>query len=80
MAETHWSCDVPVSMPRPVEKARLNEARVPMGGFVFTENGLFPDLDAAQHDELSLPTFTPMPANEVVYEEDLSDGNSTEFI
>lgn len=78
MTETHWSSDVPVSMPKPVEKSIPGEIRVSMGGFVFTENGLFHDLDEAMHDELSLPTFTPRPANDVVYEEDLN--GDTEFI
>jgi hypothetical protein len=65
-------------MPLPVDKQGVEEVRVPMGGFVFTLNGLFPDLDASMYDELSLPTFAPQPANEVVYEDDMDE--STEFI
>jgi hypothetical protein len=65
-------------MPQPVAKPNKDEARVPMGGFVFTFNGLFPDLDESMSDELSLPTFTPQPANEVVYEDGMDE--STEFI
>lgn len=68
--ETHWSSDVPVSMPEPLEKQGEFEPRIPMGGFVFTVNGLFPDLDATMHEELSLPTFAPQAATEVVFDDD----------
>jgi hypothetical protein len=74
MTETHWGSDVPVSLPAPVKKPEPFERRVSMGGFVFTEDGLFHDLDQSMHDELSLPTFAPAPANEVVYEDDDLDG------
>ena len=80
MRDTHWSSDVPVSLPEPVAKAEDGEIRISMGGFVFTENGLFHDIDEAMRDDLALPTFSPMPANTVVYEEDMDGKNSAEFI
>jgi len=70
MTETHWSSDVPVSLPEPIEQQGAFEPRIPMGGFVFTVDGLFPDIDAAMHDELSLPTFAPVPATQVVYDDE----------
>jgi len=74
MTETHWASDVPVSLPVPVKKPEYSEPRVDMGGFIFTADGLFHDLDQSMHDELSLPTFAPVPANEVVYEDGDIDG------
>jgi len=71
--ETHWSSDVPVSMPEPLPQQGEFERRVPMGGFVFTLNGIAMDLDAAMHEELSLPTFAPQPATEVVYDDEQAD-------
>jgi hypothetical protein len=76
MTETHWSSDVPVSLPEPLEQATKYEPRVPMGGFVFTVDGLFHDIDPVLHEELSLPTFTPQPASEVIYDD---ESDSLEF-
>lgn len=52
-----WGSDVPVSMPQPLPKDVIGI--VPMGGFVMTESGLFPDLSAADHENLSHPTYAP---------------------
>jgi hypothetical protein len=35
------------------------EALVPMGGFVMTLDGLFPDLSAADHERLATPVYSP---------------------
>ncbi|MFD8656168.1 hypothetical protein [Streptomyces mirabilis] len=60
-----WGSDVPVSMPQPLPKDVVGV--VPMGGFVMTESGLFPDLSAADHEWLSRPTFAPYnPTNDRV--------------
>jgi hypothetical protein len=65
-----WGSDVPVSMPQPLPPGVVGI--VPMGGFTMTENGLFPDLSAADHEMLSRPSYTPFDAtllrNEVVPE------------
>jgi hypothetical protein len=60
-----WASDVPVSLPEPVDGVG---AHIPMFGFVFTEAGLFHDLNQADHERLSTPTFAPPvdPANTVV--------------
>lgn len=52
-----WGSDTPVSMPQPLPPDVIGI--VPMGGFVMTESGLFPDLSAADHERLSRPTFAP---------------------
>ncbi|WP_428957953.1 hypothetical protein [Streptomyces sp. cg35] len=52
-----WGSDVPVSMPQPLPSGV--EGIVPMGGFVMTKHGLFPDLSAADHERLSRPSFAP---------------------
>ncbi|MEU6362276.1 hypothetical protein [Streptomyces albidoflavus] len=52
-----WGADTPVSMPQPLPSGV--EGIVPMGGFVMTESGLFPDLSAADHERLARPTFAP---------------------
>ncbi|MGW7100386.1 hypothetical protein [Streptomyces sp. NPDC054838] len=52
-----WGSDVPVSMPQPLPPGV--EGLVPMGGFVMTLDGLFPDLSAGDHERLSRPTFAP---------------------
>lgn len=54
---TQWGADVPVSMPQPLPPDV--EGIVPMGGFVMTESGLFPDLSAADHERLSRPAYAP---------------------
>jgi hypothetical protein len=52
-----WGSDVPVSMPQPLPPDV--EGIVPMGGFVMTELGLFPDLSRADHERLSRPSHAP---------------------
>lgn len=53
-----WGSDAPVSMPEPLPRD-LSGNTVAMDGFVMTENGLFHDLSAADHETLSRPTFAP---------------------
>lgn len=51
-----WGTDVPVSLPDPLEE----RGRVaPMGGFVFTENGLRHDISLDEREELFHPVFAP---------------------
>jgi hypothetical protein len=45
----------------------MDEVRIPMSGFVFTVNGLFHDLDATMHDDLSIPTYLPQDASLVLF-------------
>ncbi|MFJ4902855.1 hypothetical protein [Streptomyces sp. NPDC088727] len=52
-----WGSDVPVSMPQPLPPGVVGI--VPMGGFVMTESGLFPDLSAADHERISRPAYAP---------------------
>jgi hypothetical protein len=52
-----WGADVPVSMPQPLRADQ--EAIVPMGGFVMTLDGLFPDMSAADHERLATPSYMP---------------------
>lgn len=52
-----WGADVPISMPQPLRADQ--EAIVPMGGFVMTPDGLFPDLSAADHERLGTPVYAP---------------------
>jgi hypothetical protein len=52
-----WGSDVPVSMPQPLPPGVVGI--VPMGGFVMTRDGLFPDLSAADHERLSTPSYAP---------------------
>jgi hypothetical protein len=63
---SQWGADVPVSMPQPLPSDV--EGIVPMGGFVMTENGLFFDLSAADHERLSVPTYTPHDPQQTVDE------------
>ena len=56
--KTAWGCDVPVSMPEPVQ---LN-ATTPfadMGSHVFTEDGLRIALNQATLQETFAPTYAP---------------------
>lgn len=52
-----WGADVPVSMPQPLRADQA--ALVPMGGFVMTLDGLFPDMSAADHERLATPAYAP---------------------
>ncbi|MFD7835592.1 hypothetical protein [Streptomyces sp. NPDC059761] len=52
-----WGSDVPVSMPQPLPPGVVGI--IPMGGFVMTLDGLFPDLSAGDHERLSRPTYAP---------------------
>lgn len=52
-----WGSDVPVSMPQPVPDGVAS--LVPMGGFTMTVNGLFHDLNRAEYEALSRPTYAP---------------------
>jgi hypothetical protein len=67
-----YASDVRVSLPQAVDPdAQLS---VPMFGLVFTENGLFHDLDAERHEELSRPTFAPeQPAAATIWGNDYID-------
>jgi hypothetical protein len=52
-----WGADVPISMPQPLRADQ--EAIVPMGGFVMTTDGLWPDMSAADHERLATPSYAP---------------------
>jgi hypothetical protein len=52
-----WGADVPISMPQPLRADQ--EAIVPMGGFVMTLDGLYPDMSAADHERLATPAYAP---------------------
>lgn len=54
---SQWGADVPISMPQPLRPGQ--EALVPMGGFVMTIDGLFPDMSAADYERLSTPAYAP---------------------
>jgi hypothetical protein len=54
---TPWGCDVPISMPEPVE---INpDASADMGSHVFTEDGLFIAVNRATLQETYAPTYAP---------------------
>lgn len=55
MAGDAWASDAPVSLPAPLD----HDGLVPMGGFVFTERGLFHDITATTVEQLT-PTFGPV--------------------
>lgn len=69
MSGDSWASDVPVSLP---EALNTEGPQVPMFGFAFTENGLFHDLNEADHEILRSPTYAPPvdPAN-TVYDDGL---------
>ncbi|MFE0490205.1 hypothetical protein [Streptomyces griseoaurantiacus] len=52
-----WGADVPVSMPQPLPSDL--EGIVPMGGFVMTLDGLYPDMSASDHERLATPVYAP---------------------
>lgn len=52
-----WGADVPISMPQPLRPDQ--EPLIPMGGFVMTLDGLFPDMSAADHERLATPVYAP---------------------
>lgn len=54
--QTSWGCDVPISMPEPVEE--YSEA-VEMGSHIFTPNGLRINVNKAVLQELYAPTYAP---------------------
>lgn len=58
MTSNAWASDVPISLPDSVDTSGRT---IPMFGFVFTENGLFHDLNAADHELLNNPTYAPPP-------------------
>jgi hypothetical protein len=53
-------------MPQPLRADQ--EAIVPMGGFVMTLDGLFPDMSAADHERLSTPVYAPFNPHNMVEE------------
>ena len=55
---TTWGCDVPVSMPEPVEIA-ATDAVADMGSHVFTVDGLHIALNRATLQETFAPTYAP---------------------
>jgi hypothetical protein len=52
---TTWASDASPSMPVPPKVDRM----IPMGGFVFTVNGLSHDLSEIEAEAISTPFFTP---------------------
>lgn len=52
-----WGADVPISMPQPLRADQ--EGIVPMGGFVMTADGLWPDMSRADHERLATPYYAP---------------------
>lgn len=52
-----WAADVPISMPEP----NPYEGRVPMFGMVFTEYGLWHDLNQDEYEDHRRPYFAPLP-------------------
>lgn len=69
MSGDAWASDVPVSLPDAMSSDGLH---VKMFGFAFTENGLFHDLNEADHEILRNPTYAPPidPSN-TVYDDGL---------
>jgi hypothetical protein len=65
MSVQDWGSDVPVSMPEPL----IGGGMVPMFGFTFTRNGLFPDISEADHERLSLPTYAPVSPAATVFDD-----------
>lgn len=65
-----WGADVPVSMPQPLPAGLVS--MIPMGGFTMTVNGLFADMNDAEHERASRPTFAPrnpaLPVDETGFE------------
>jgi hypothetical protein len=53
---TSWGCDVPVSMPEPVEDFA---ATAEMGSHVFTPRGLRINANLATLQETYAPTYAP---------------------
>lgn len=53
---TGWACDVPISLPEPLDK---DDVLLDMGDRAFTAFGLFHNLTKADVDDLSRPTFGP---------------------
>lgn len=51
-----WASDTRPSLPVPPQGSRL----VPMGGFVFTANGLAHDLSVTDSEEMAVPPFAPL--------------------
>lgn len=60
-----WASDVPVSMPVPLD----HEGIVPMGGFIFTDRGLFHEITAATLEDMT-PSFAPVYDPRKVWRED----------
>lgn len=52
-----WGCDVPVSMPEPVDHS---EVRLDMGSHVFTDQGLRVNISRADLQQIATPTFAPI--------------------
>lgn len=73
--DTHWSADVPVSMPKP---SPLDKG-VQMQGFIFTAGGIAHDIPASEYVRLSTPDWQPrvVPAAVVFEDEDLDAPPST---
>ena len=64
--DTHWSSDVPVSMPIPTDAERV----IGMQGFAFTANGLAADISPVEYERLSTPDWAPLVRpTETVYED-----------
>lgn len=75
MDESHWSADVPVSMPQPTS----DPTAVAMQGFAFTESGMAHDITLAQYARLSTPDWQPriMPSQTVYDDSDIDDPPSS---
>lgn len=56
-SSTSWGCDVPISMPDPVEDDLVEF--VDMGSHVFTVNGLRINANKAALQEIFAPTYAP---------------------
>jgi|1185.fasta_scaffold336508_2 hypothetical protein len=61
--DTSWGCDVPISMPEPVEIDPNFSAD--MGSHVFTEDGLRIALNRSTLQESFAPTYAPPPPGTV---------------
>lgn len=53
---TSWGCDVPISMPEPVDPA---DVVVDMGSHVFTPQGLKINVTSSVLAEIFAPTYAP---------------------
>jgi hypothetical protein len=53
---TGWACDVPVSMPEPIN---ASDVLLDMGDRAFTAFGLFHNLTRADVEEIARPTYGP---------------------